>query len=179
MKREIITAALCAALLSPMVLPARPAEISPVVKVNQLKVQYVQEWRPNATVPLNSDLQAYVHFISDYYSVPEALILGIIDVESAFQKNAYSGTCWGLMQIHEINYQWLWNDYHIDAETYKGNIAAGTLIISQLLAKYGNEHLALMAYNCGEAGAQELWNEGIYSTSYSWNVLDAAEYWKS
>lgn len=32
-----------------------------------------------------------------------------------------------------------------------------------------------MCYNCGEGGAQDLWSQGIYSTQYSWNVLQTME----
>lgn len=44
-------------------------------------------------------------------------------------------------------------------------------MLSELISKYDSVTLALMAYNNGEAGAKRLWDDGIYSTSYTRNVL--------
>lgn len=64
------------------------------------------------------------------------------------------------------------SDIQNDAED---NIIAGAYMLGQYLSKYGDENLALMCYNCGEAGAKRLWAKGIYSTKYSRSILEYAE----
>ena len=62
---------------------------------------------------------------------------------------------------------------------HKGNIEAGVLMLSEAVKKYDDFNLALMAYNCGDAGAKRLWNKGIYSTEYSSSVMERYNKWDS
>lgn len=94
-----------------------------------------------------------------------------------FNLDADNGTCWGLMQVHPINYDRL-RGLGIEPTDYEGNIVAGVLLIGELLDKYGDQHKALMAYNCGEGGAAKLWQQGYYSSQYSRHVLNVSESWQ-
>ena len=136
-------------------------------------------WEPLDDVPLDAELQQYIHDACEVYGVDEALVLGIIERESTFRPEAENEYCWGLMQIHKINYDWLRDEEGIDPLTYPGNIDAGVLMISRLLEKYEDTHKALMAYNCGESGARRLWEQGYTTTEYSRAVVMAAENWKT
>ena len=111
------------------------------------------------------------------YGVPYALALAIAECESSFNLNADNGTCWGLMQVHPINYDRL-RGLGIEPTDYEGNIVAGVFLIGELLDKYGDQHKALMAYNCGEGGAAKLWQQGYYSSQYSRHVTNVSESWQ-
>ena len=52
------------------------------------------------------------------------------------------------------------------------NVNMGIEMLSDLAEKYSDVESILMAYNLGEAGAVNLWNQGIYSTDYTRKVLD-------
>lgn len=125
------------------------------------------------TVPQETEGQRFLH--SD--GVPYALALAIAECESSFNLDADNGTCWGLMQVHPINYDRL-RGLGIEPTDYEGNIVAGVLLIGELLDKYGDQHKALMAYNCGEGGAAKLWQQGYYSSQYSRHVLNVSESWQ-
>ena len=99
-----------------------------------------------------------------------------MEVESSFRTDADSGWAYGLCQIGWINQDWLM-DEGIDIMTTQGNIEGGCYILSDLLSRH-NMPEALMAYNMGEYGAQELWDQGIHESVYSREVLDAAARWE-
>ena len=77
------------------------------------------------------------------------------------------------MQINEINHEWLSKELGIvDFLDPKKNIKAGVYVFRQLFEKYDDPEQVLMAYNFGEEGAKRLWDEGIYSSEYSEEIMD-------
>lgn len=128
---------------------------------------------------LDYDLQMTMQACCEKYGVPYALALAVADVESRFDPTATSGTNdYGLMQINQVNHGWLL-EQGIDPTTPEGNIEAGVLFLSDYLTAYGDPELAVMAYNCGPSGAQNLWAAGTYSTDHSRKVMDRFDYWTS
>lgn len=78
----------------------------------------------------------------------------------------------GLMQIRSSCHQDLLRELQItDLYNPYENVLCGIEIMSRLFAKYNEPNLALMAYNSGENGARRKWNNGIYSTRYTTEVL--------
>lgn len=128
-------------------------------------------------VPLPFDLQRVMQDACDKYNVPYALALAVAECESSFILEADNGTCWGLMQIHPINYPRL-RENGIEPTEYEGNIVAGVFMLGELLEKYSDTHKALMAYNCGETGAKRLWNQGYFTSTYSRKVVTNYEKWQ-
>lgn len=128
------------------------------------------------TIPLSEEYQMIMQQSCDEYGVPYSLALAVCEAESTFNPDADSGICWGFMQINPVNYTWLRN-IGIEPTTYSGNIEAGVCMLGQLLEKYDDTHKALMAYNCGDAGAANLWNLGYFTSSYSENVVEKDEKW--
>ena len=159
--------------------PQNPAEAESVSdkEITPDFLNSANVWEPLDEIPLTRALQQAVFDVCELHGVDMALILGVMERESSFRTEARNDQCWGLMQIHNINYAWLLEDEGIDAATYDGNIRAGALMISRYLEKYDDIHLALMAYNCGERGARKLWRKDIYSTEYSRAVIAASEQW--
>lgn len=126
---------------------------------------------------LDSELQATMVEMSEKYDVPFALVLAVAEQESRFNPDAESVTNdYGIMQINEINFGWL-RERGIEPLEPKGNIEAGVLMLSEAIEKHGDYGLALMAYNCGDAGAKNLWNKGTYSTAYSRATMERFDKW--
>ena len=127
--------------------------------------------------PLDADLQDYIRDICERNDVPMSLVLALISVESTFRPGVISKTNdYGLMQINVINHEWLMEEHGITdfLDPYQ-NVYGGVVILSGHLAKYGDEHKALMAYRHGTTGAKRLWNEGVYATEYTNRILDIKE----
>jgi soluble lytic murein transglycosylase-like protein len=120
---------------------------------------------------LDAELQAVMVDMCDKYNVPFALALAVAEQESRFDPDVISVTNdYGIMQINRINFNWL-REKGIEPLEPDGNIEAGVLILSEAVNRHGDYGLALMAYNCGDAGAKRLWQTGIYSSDYSRNTM--------
>lgn len=132
-------------------------------------------------VPLSEDLQDYIRTLCEEYSVPEELILAMIEVESSFRPNVISASGdYGYMQINRCNHEWLTEELGVTdfLDPYQ-NILCGVYIISGHLEKTESDAAkALMRYNCGATGAWRLWQKGIYSTEYTRKVMSAYEIYK-
>lgn len=126
-------------------------------------------------VPLSDSLQRYIYEICADEGVPVTLVLAMIEHESRFNPEVVSSTDdYGLMQINEVNHEWLEEDYRCaDMLNPYQNIFCGVKIISQYIVKYDGDYgKALMAYNMGDYGARKAWQNGVSSTNYSANILE-------
>lgn len=112
-------------------------------------------------IPLSAELQAELHNVCAEADVPEALALGVIEVESRFQPDAVSPAgCWGLMQLHP--------DYFPNSGDPADNLRCGVWHLRSLLERYRDTAAALTAYNAGyDTGNRE----------YAQEVLEAAGKW--
>ena len=135
------------------------------------------EFTYNEQIPLPRYLQEAMQKACKKYGVPYALALAVAECESSFDLEADSGICWGVMQINPCNYSRL-RELRIEPTEYEGNIVAGVFMLGELLNKYGDTHKALMAYNCGEAGAKQLWEQGYSTSGYSRKVTTQSELWQ-
>lgn len=109
------------------------------------------------------------------------LVMAVIEHESQFDLNARSNTGdSGLMQINDVNRSWLAELGYSDLMSLEDNVNAGVYILNMLFEKYeGNTSGVLMAYNRGERGARKLWDQGIYETEYSVEIMAHAEIFSS
>lgn len=132
-------------------------------------------------VPLPYEIQDYIRENCEEYDVPMELVIAMIEHESSFRADVISKTNdYGYMQINTINHEWLSETLGVSnfLNPYE-NILCGIYIISGHLEKTdGNIELALMRYNCGATGARRLWEQGIYSTSYSRSIMILYESYK-
>lgn len=128
----------------------------------------VQKWQPWAEVPLSNELQEYIHTLCEEHNLAYSFIIALIETESNFNSDIVSATDdYGLMQINACNHR---DDF--DYLDPYDNVTMGIEMLSDLAEKYSDVESVLMAYNLGEAGAVNLWNQGIYSTDYTTKVLD-------
>lgn len=128
-------------------------------------------------VTFGEDLQEFTYYLSAAYDIDYTLVLAIISKESAFMPDGISSTNdYGLMQINACNHEWLTEELGITdfIDPYE-NIKAGLFILRGLLEKYDSTSKVLMAYNMGENGASKLWEQGIFESNYSKDVLQRQE----
>lgn len=122
-------------------------------------------------VPLSLSLQDYISKMCIKYKVPELVAYSVMDVETGgtFNPNLISDTGdYGLFQINTINQPWLRQDLGITnfLDPYQ-SVKAGTFILGELFAKYGNINEVLLAYNEGQTGMLESIQSGVWNTSYT------------
>jgi soluble lytic murein transglycosylase-like protein len=118
--------------------------------------------------PLSEELQDYIRTLCKEKDVPMDLVIAQIQVESNFRADCVSDTNdYGLMQINKINHGWLKEKYGITdfLDPYQ-NVLCGINILSGHLRNCGNLEKALMSYNMGTVGADNLWKQGIRTTKY-------------
>ena len=122
------------------------------------------------------DLQDYIREECIDAGLDMELVLAIMKVESNFNPEVKSCTDdFGLMQVNKVNFEEVERELGLTnmLDPYQG-AKAGIFLLSKL--KWNeSEHQMLMAYNIGVAGAQKLWEQGIYETDYSKKVLKAKE----
>ncbi|MDO4730962.1 MAG: transglycosylase SLT domain-containing protein [Clostridia bacterium] len=127
-------------------------------------------------LPLSRSLQEYTFNLCKDNNISYELILGLMYYESKFDPyvvsyNTNGSYDSGIMQINSCNKEYLRKTYGITnlIDPYE-NIFAGISMISDDILKYG-ENDALMVYNMGLGGYYNAVGRGIYSTTYSNEVL--------
>lgn len=100
---------------------------------------------------------------ADKFSLDKALVLAIINVESSFKKDAISNkNAKGLMQLTDSTAKFVSlmlgvKSYDIFDETT--NILFGTRYLRYLIDRFGDEDLAIIAYNAGEGNLAKWLNK--------------------
>ena len=131
----------------------------------------------------DAQLLSFIEALCTVNSIDSAMVLALIERESSWNVRAVNakGNCLGLMQISTVHTERLRKDLGIEDlfDPYQ-NVMAGIDLLAGYLRRYGDCEMALMCYNCGEAGAQAHFSEGEYSSAYSrWIVDRASEIKKS
>ena len=123
-------------------------------------------------------LLEYINTLCETYELPPQLIYAMIERESSWKADALNaaGNCIGLMQISTVNLDWLEESLGVEDlyDPYQ-NVLSGITMIASYIDTYGDYHMALMCYNCGSGGAQKLFDQGIYSSSYSRWIVERME----
>lgn len=120
-----------------------------------------------------TEIAEFTHNLCNEKGIDTNLVLALMYCESTYDKNAVNGNCYGLMQINSINDSYAeaigCPDYKTD---WKQNITVGVELLSNLEPKYSATESLIMAYNQGEAGADELLGEGFGSTEFTKKVYE-------
>lgn len=126
-------------------------------------------------IPLSHALQDVADRACEEYGILPDVLYAVMKVESGYKVDAQNGSCYGLMQIHTINMEYLSSNIGTtDLTDPEQNIQAGAFILGGYLEKYSLTD-SLMAYNLGEGGAKRLWKQGIHETGYTKKVLESIE----
>lgn len=97
-----------------------------------VKVPEVDKYRD---IPLSHELQDVALAACEEYGVLPDVLYAVMKVESGYQVDAQNGSCYGLMQIHTINMEYLSSNIGTtDLTDPEQNIQAGAFIQSTLLS---------------------------------------------
>lgn len=167
----------------PVQMAAEPVqEPEPVEEADEnekIEVALLERGYLHKEIPLDFDLQCHLIAVCEEYGVPYHIALGVIQAESSFRGWESNGICFGYMQIHKINMEWLRNQIGVtDLMDPYQNLRSGVYILKDLYEKYGDWNMTLVAYNYGPSGAQEhVFSKGYTTTSYSRTVMGYADAW--
>ena len=127
------------------------------------------EFPYHASLPIRRELQEYTYARCRELDLDYPLVLALMWKESRFKEHAVNintnGTQdSGIMQINDVNRNWLYTEFGIDnlMDPYQ-NIQAGTEMLSRFTKKHGS-HNALLAYQFGEEGMLEKLSQGVSTT---------------
>lgn len=144
-------------------------------KVKSATVKAVK--RKYFDISLSKAEQDQVYYWAGQYGLDPAIVFAVCYRESRFDRFADNGLAAGIMQINRCN----WQKYGLNSESVfdvAENVRVGCQILSELLDKYSDIHMALVAYNNGPTGARrQFFSKGVYTSSYSRGVVaKSAEY---
>lgn len=154
--------------MGPVFTPAAPIYIkpsAPELEATPEPTPTVPLYSYDPDIPLSPELQTALHEVCGETSVPEALVLGVIETESGFQTDADNGQCYGLMQLNK--------DYFPADLSPAENIRAGVTYLGQCLERYrGNVPAALTAYNAGHDTGYRGYAQAVLAAAVRWDGLD-------
>lgn len=160
-----------------------PVEWEDPMETEKIEEALLAQGYFSMAVPLSYEYQDYMRTYCAAYGCPYPLALAVAEVESNFDMDAMGAI--GEVGIMQLN-PGPGGSYHaeleaatgLDPTTPAGNIAGGCYLLGKYMAAYEDPAKAAMAYNMGEAGARSQWAEGVTSTTYSNEVLEAVERWE-
>ena len=140
-----------------------------------------QQWSYSEEIPLPAEIQETLWAVSREFELPYELFLAMIERETDFRSIlGDNGDSIGYMQVQPKHHKERMDRLGVtNLWDPASNFRVGADYLSEHLSNYGNIHLALMAYNCGPAGAQKLWRQGVYSSEYSKEIVARADYWRT
>ena len=128
-------------------------------------------------IPLDYDTQSLLKAAADEAGIDFELAVAVVWRESAFRNvTGDEGQSLGYMQV-----QPRWHADRMarlgvtDLMDPAGNFRVGCDYLAELLARWGDTHKALMAYNMGESRAISLWSTGIVTSRYSCEITNYME----
>lgn len=149
--------------------PQAPAPVKQEAKAFPYEKE-VHPFTPSPAVPLSDDLQRFTKAQADMNGVPYIIALAVMEQESRFDLSADSGDSVGVMQINTCH-----GPKEIIMEPYQ-NIRIGCRLLGMLYKEYHDWNKVLVAYNCGPAGAYEMYfRHGSISSPYSREVMFRTE----
>lgn len=153
---------------------AEPEEVKP--ESDEFVFYQIPEQYARYGGELPEDVQQYTYTLCKEEGVRYALIIAMIEMESAYKSDRIGddGESLGYMQVmqkwHEERMESLGADDLLDP--YQ-NIRVGVDYIKELIKRYGTIQDALTAYNYGAAGAEEhLWSNEIYAYPYNERIME-------
>lgn len=116
--------------------------------------------------------------LCEEYDFPLNVFLGLINQESTFRIDAYNKDgSYGLCQINKVNHGWIKEELGItNFYDPKSNMEAGLFILTHYEKTYNPDsiHMLLMMYNMGPNRAKDFFNDGIFSSNYSNDIVNYA-----
>jgi soluble lytic murein transglycosylase-like protein len=107
---------------------------------------------PIGQLYLKQEYWNYIKEAAQRYQISPYLIQAVCAIESRYDKDAKSGRCFGLMQLHQDTAK----KYGVDPRDPRSNIMGGAAVLASLLQKYnGDIRKVLRKYNASCTAAYE------------------------
>jgi soluble lytic murein transglycosylase-like protein len=107
---------------------------------------------PIGNLYLKQEYWNYIKEAAQKYQISPYLIQAVCAIESRYDKDAKSGRCFGLMQLHQDTAK----KYGVDSHDPRANIMGGAAVLAHLLQKYdGDIRRVLRTYNATCTAAYE------------------------
>ena len=107
---------------------------------------------PIGNLFLKQEYWNYIKEAAVKYQISPYLIQAVCAIESRYDKDAKSGHCFGLMQLHQDTAR----KYGVDAHDPRANIMGGAAVLAHLMEKYhGDIRRVLHTYNASCTVAYE------------------------
>jgi len=101
---------------------------------------------------LKQEYWNYIKEAAQKYQISPYLIQAVCAIESRYDKDAKSGRCFGLMQLHQDTAK----KYGVDPHDPRANIMGGAAVLASLLQRYnGDIRRVLRTYNSTSTAAYE------------------------
>jgi len=101
---------------------------------------------------LKQEYWNYIKEAAQKYKISPYLIQAVCAIESRYDKDAKSGRCFGLMQLHQDTAK----KYGVDPHNPRANIMGGAAVLAHLMQKYnGDIRRVLRTYNATSTAAYE------------------------
>jgi len=129
------------------------------------------------------ELKQYTQQLCTKYEVDYSLVLAIIYNESRFQselvhENNNGTKDYGLMQVNEINFEWLYDNLGIESMDSllvdEVGLECGVALLAYHIEAAGSTELGLLRYQVGAGQFNRMINQGQYSNDTYEQVVD---YW--
>ena len=148
-------------------------EVEPTTEMQLECYKYIED------IPLPEEFQTYINKVAKSYEIDPVIVFSIIEKESDYDTTAIGddGDSEGLMQVQRKHHEERMARLGVtDLFDPYENVLVGVDYLSELLTKYGDMEMALIAYNAGATGANEdYFSKGVYSNGYSQAVLEQSE----
>lgn len=148
-------------------------EVEPTTEMQLECYKYIEY------IPLPEEFQTYINDVCKSYEIDPVIVFSIIEKESDYDTNAIgdNGDSEGLMQVQRKHHGERMARLGVtDLFDPYENVLVGVDYLAELLTKYGDMEMALIAYNAGATGANEdYFSKGVYSNGYSQAVLEQSE----
>ena len=107
---------------------------------------------PIGNLFLKQEYWNYIKEAAQKYHISPYLIQAVCAIESRYDKDAKSGRCFGLMQLHQDTARM----YGVDSHDPHANIMGGAAVLAHLMEKYhGDIRRVLRTYNATCTAAYE------------------------
>ena len=127
---------------------------------------------PIGNLYLKQEYWNYIKEAAKKYQISPYLIQAVCAIESRYDKDAQSGKCFGLMQLHRDTAK----KYGVDPRDPRENIMGGAAVLARLMQKYnGDLRRVLRTYNATSTAAYEREVFRAYNQAQQFETSSLAE----
>ena len=124
---------------------------------------------------ISKEVQAACIKYGEEYSICPELLMAMCEKESSGRANATNGSCKGVLQVNEKFHKARMSRLGVtDLYDIESNVNVAADYLLELFEENEDIYLVLMKYNMGDAAAERLYEQGIYS-KYAVSITERSE----